>query len=88
MSQFKQSLAQEINNLDSILYSLRLIQDAFEQAKERYNVDDYYDILVSLAKAKEISRTQTHDYRTAVVSNGSFSIKVEKRKIWNSRAIH
>ena len=47
-------LAPDIERLDSIVISLKLIQDAFEQAQEKFNVDDYYDILISLDRAKEI----------------------------------
>ncbi len=54
MSDFERMLAKEINSLDSVSCPLRLIQQAFEQAKERFNVDDYYDILISLDRVKEI----------------------------------
>jgi len=47
-------LAPDIERLDSLVISLKLIQDAFEQAQEKFNVDDYYDILISLGRAKEI----------------------------------
>jgi hypothetical protein len=47
-------LAPDIERLDSLVISLKLIQDAFEQAQEKFNVDDYYDILISLDRAKEI----------------------------------
>jgi len=54
MSHLEGRLGYEINRLDSILSSLQSIQEAFEQAKEKYNVDDYFDIMVALNRGKEI----------------------------------
>ena len=54
MSYLGKKLALDIERLDSIVISLQLIQDAFEQAQEKFNVDDYYNILMSLNRAKEI----------------------------------
>ncbi len=47
-------LALDIERLDSFINSLHLIQGDFEKAKERFNVEDYYTILMSLDRARDI----------------------------------
>jgi len=47
-------LALDIERLDSIEISLKSIQGDFERAEERFNVEDYYTILISLDRAREI----------------------------------
>lgn len=54
MTHLGKGLALDIERLDSVVNSLQLIQNSFEQAKEKFNVDDYYNILISLDRAKEI----------------------------------
>jgi hypothetical protein len=55
MGPLEQKLSLEIENLDSLLLTLQSIQDDFEKrAKEKFLVDDYYDILVALGSGKEI----------------------------------